>query len=178
MGEMLVEGHMSISQAASSFNLSPTTLKRYKKAARTGRTVLAHGRPPRLDNIGKDNIVSLLRKRRQEQDAVSLPHLIELVSRNAQLSDERRGLTPKPHAPSNRTLLTIRTENRISVGVGQRKTKARIEAERDPRNAISEAVLLEAFQTGRHPCLITNTDSTQYSITRDAQGRHKLCWVG
>ena len=50
----------------------------------------------------------------------------------------------------------------------QRATKPRSSfAEVDPRNVITEAVLLNAFQSGVSPLLIINIDSTKYCIPKE-----------
>ena len=57
---------------------------------------------------------------------------------------------------------------------GQKKTEARIRAESDPRNVVTEAAMILAFQPDSNPQLIWNEDDYQIQLRNDGEGVERL----
>ena len=57
---------------------------------------------------------------------------------------------------------------------GQKKTEARIRAESDPRNVVTEAAMILAFQPDSNPQLIWNEDDYQIQLRNDGKGVERL----
>ena len=74
----------------------------------------------------------------------------------------RRGGNDLPINLSRSTFKRKKKQLKIKYNKGQKKTQARSKAEADPRNAYSEALLFNAFQTNIDPHLIINFDATTY----------------
>ena len=56
----------------------------------------------------------------------------------------------------------------------QKKTEARIRAESDPRNEVTEAAMILAFQSDSNPQLIWNEDDYQMQLRNDGKGVERL----
>ena len=57
---------------------------------------------------------------------------------------------------------------------GQKNTEARIRAESDPRNVVTEAAMILAFQPDSNPQLIWNEDEYQIQLRNDGKGVERL----
>jgi len=77
---------------------------------------------------------------------------------------------------SNTFMKKMQKSIKLKLGPGQGKTKARYDAEKDPRNAYSEYVSLRCLKEGKDPNLICNIDATQYGIDKHGSIK-KLVWI-
>lgn len=87
------------------------------------------------------------------------------------------GLAPVQQIKLSRTFMKkMQKSVKLKLGPGQGKTKARFDAEKDPRNAYSEYISLRCLKEDIDPNLICNIDATQYGLDKDGSIK-KLVWV-
>ena len=178
LGQQILSKSIKPTAFANEHHLKVDTIRKWARQVK--HNLLPHskrGKPGILDEQAEQQLIEQLRQSRADQQTTSQSQFIELVSQKAVDTKVRRGQAPLVPDLSKRTLLNIRHRLHASVVGGQRKTRARVEAERDPRNAYSEALLLNAFQKGVSPHLILNQDSTQYIIAYNNEGKTMLVYV-
>lgn len=141
--------------------LSPRTCQRYKNSVSHGSIVHDSHRPLFLDSTSSVAIVQTIKDARTNMHALTVSQFTSLTQQQALFTANRHHRPPPSKHLSRWTISRFKHANNISFGLGQSKTHARLLAEADPRNALSEALVLSAFQDQISPHLIINTDSTQ-----------------
>jgi hypothetical protein len=178
LGKDINSKKFKISELQKRFNLSERRLQRYAKAEREGRVLHGTGgHPVKLDAEAKEEVKAFLVAGREANQTPNAAELRQKVAESVVQTNTRRGDSDAKKSYSKTYFLLLKKELSITEGEGQEKTAARIAAEADPRNAYSEALLFNAFQTGLSPALILNADATQYCVAVDNEGATNLVWV-
>ena len=127
------------------------------------------GRPPLLDATSELAVTTQLINATKDQRSIRKRDFSKLCSEQAVENRKRRniGVTHLTISPTT----SRRYKARLNVGEkqGQFKTQARIEAERDPRNAYSMIAMATAFSSQLSPHMIFNWDATQFVINGDGE---------
>jgi transposase len=125
------------------------------------------GRPSKFDDLAKASIVKKISvaKRRQKsirkwqkEDIYKEEVIATLARRNKAISD-----------PTINRQTIINYENELGIGKknGQLKPTARVNAENEPRNALSMFTMASAFCEDKSPKMILNFDATQFVTCKE-----------
>jgi hypothetical protein len=125
------------------------------------------GRPHLLDAEAFDMIHNAVTDACNQQKALSPTQYEELVMKGIAETKCRRGEAPTGNSCSKEFISGVKKLQEVGVNEVQFKTRARIEAEADPRNAYSMHVLVVAFCEDLSPNLIFNWDATQFVVGFD-----------
>jgi transposase-like protein len=160
---MALSGEKKASDLATEHGINASTVRNWVSKLRRGYGLCeSGGRPTVIDAKGETDIIEELRSRRKAQHTATASEFARIVEKAAKESNIRRGKNDLDVSVSKSTLKRTRECVNAAMTKGQAKTKARIEAEADPRNSYCEALMFHAFQTGIDPELIANADATQY----------------
>lgn len=129
------------------------------------------GRPSKLDAQGKEEVLDYLRTAFKAQQTASMDTLRQVVIRSADNTKRRRGIDSFGESVSKSYLHEFQAENDLAHAKVQLKTDARIEAEKDPRNAYAMICLVKAYCEGLDRHLIFNWDATQYIVSDELQSK-------
>ena len=135
------------------------------------------GRPRALDAIAERDLVNETVDACAAYQTLTKHELSHIIVTKATATNVRRGLSSLQANVSISTVKSLSRRLHLRNVPRQRKTHARVLAEHDPRNAYSQALLLNAFQTEISPHLILNQDSTQYIVTMNNCGENVLTIV-
>ena len=130
-----------------------------------------------MDETAKEELIKELKSRRQAQDTVTSREFAQLVQQKAKETNVKRGGNDLDVEISDDTIRDIRNQLNAATTTGQSKTEARVKAEADPRNAYSEALMLNAYQSNIDPALILNCDATQYFVRNSGEGDDLLVYI-
>ena len=170
-------GEHLIDKKITAHSICAATVRKWVRSVRQNIMILpTAGRPSLLDSTAKQEIVKELVTRRAADDTPKLSEFVtKLVEKSVESSKRRGGPGLEPKM-SKSTVRRIQKILNTRAGKAQYKTQARILSEGDPRNAYSEALLLNAFQTGISPFLIINLDSTQFCLKNNNEGDDELVY--
>jgi len=178
IGDLIIDGTLTARELAERFHLDVRRVERYAKAIRDGRPFFVpHGRPAKLDDIAIESLKAFLKTKKDSQDTANDSEFEQKVREAMVETNVRRGGSDLAVKLSRTWLWRLRRDLHAARTAGQIKTRARVAAEADPRNAFSEALLFKAFQEGISPHLIANIDSVQYVLSPDNEGAQQLVWI-
>uniref|UniRef100_A0A7S0SXS4 Uncharacterized protein n=1 Tax=Chromulina nebulosa TaxID=96789 RepID=A0A7S0SXS4_9STRA len=148
---------------AKRYRIPSTNIRKWSERKRNGHLLSdIDGKVGIIDEISKDNIVNKLKRKRKEQKSVSFQDYRECINEEAVETKKRRLGNDLEVKVSDSTVRRYKDKLNAKVKNGQRKSRARIKAEYDPRNSYVEACMFNAFQKDLLPEVIMNSDSTQY----------------
>jgi hypothetical protein len=99
------------------------------------------GRPPKIDGIGSDSILTELAKRTRAQHAPNRAEFKAMVVTEIDESAKRRNIAVVTPTVSRRTMWNLKHRLNLGAKTAQLKTHARIAAEADPRNSFSMGIV-------------------------------------
>jgi hypothetical protein len=126
------------------------------------------GRPPLFDESSKENIQQTILNRNEEQKSFKKSQTADIFLEEVREVKRRRGEVDDASI-SKETLRKYVKEFDIEAKVGQFKTKARITAEADPRNAYTMFAMASAFCEDLSPLMIGNWVATQFVADEEEQ---------
>lgn len=167
----------SLRDFASRHGVGWNTLQRWVSALRilhNEERVILHdniGRPPALDSLSIQILIEKVRSAAASQNAIGRRQFDSIMMDEMNSMKIRRGENCT-HAKCSRNTIRKYINENFSVENCQFKTRARVRAEADPRNALSMICMVQAFcgeKCGR-PEMVFNWDATQFVIdtNRDA----------
>lgn len=127
------------------------------------------GRDPYLDAEGTANITKWIDDRRANLNAPTTKEVHNKINEEVKASYQRRNKHCGHIEISQSTFKMYKTFMGLTERKAQYKPKARIEAEKDVRNAFSMFCLAKAFCSDLSPEMIINWDATQYRISGDGE---------
>lgn len=123
------------------------------------------GRPRKIDVKAIENLKHKLITASEQQHTANKRGFAQVCNEGAAETLKRRGIgCGESVVVSQRTMDRTIHEAKVSKGECQHKTKARIDAEADPRNAYSMYCMANAFTSDEHPEMMFNWDATQYVL--------------
>jgi hypothetical protein len=125
------------------------------------------GRPPKIDFMGSENILTALAKRTRAQHAPNRAEFKAMIVTEMTESAKRRNIADIAPTISRRTMWNYKHRLNLGAKTAQLKTHARIAAEADPRNSFSMGIMNKAFSENLMSSMIFNWDATQYGISPD-----------
>ena len=134
------------------------------------------GRPALWGEDEVNSIAKELVKKRKEQRTIDTEEFGLLADKQAAVAMQRRGVGCGPIVVTSRSSKS-RLKKKMKLGSpvkAQLKTKARIDAVKDPRNAYSMFCMCRAFCEQLRPEMFFNWDATQYVIGGDKQDK---CYI-
>lgn len=171
----VVDLNLPTTQVARKYNIKADTLRHYCQRYRDGQGLHGcKGRPALLDSASIDALMSKVKNAAQAQNAFLEADFKVTLMDEAKATRIRRGDNSIVSDISKTSSINYKHHINASTVSGQFKTKVRVEAEADPRNSYSEALLFNAFQSNIDPLLIVNMDATQYFCRNDNEGKSKL----
>jgi hypothetical protein len=179
LGKLMSIDNVKASTLAQHYSIPRKWLNLLHKKVKDNRTVCntqGKGRPFLLNNKSIDLLLDFLHQKHKTRAATDE----EFKEKCQNLYDDQcleLNLAPTHivHV-SDKFIQSMKKRLKIKLGGGQGKTKARFDAEKDPRNAYSEFVGLRYLQKDKDPNLTGNGDATQYGIERNGTW-HKLVWL-
>ena len=172
--EECVASGLGAKMFARNHKIPPTSMLRmmrqYQDDASSGISTFrdsGSGRPPKLDATAKEAISELLQKRRGDQNAPNRAEFKAIVLKEVEQTSKRRNIADTRPKLSSQSLRSYKKSMELGERVAQLKTSARIDAEKDPRNSFSIAVMIEAFCKHHSPAMLFNWDATQYALSPD-----------
>lgn len=127
------------------------------------------GRPRLLDEEGVEHFKNKIQRLEQEQHSPSrgeTHHLMNIAARETRIRNARGVQSIKKI--SSRSIARYRTMANLIIRKRQFKTRARVRAESDPRNAYTMFCMIKAFGDEDLPATIANFDATQFVVLADS----------
>jgi hypothetical protein len=167
---------LSIRSFSLMHGLSKSTFEDWKKHfdeyKLTGMLKMSHkrGRPPYLDYCATEEVKRRLNLLVKTQKTPGTEEFAGLLQRGITETKQRKGAFVGCPTISKEFVRVFRKANEVSVCKRQFKTKARIDAESDPRNAFSMIAMVSAFCQQLHNNMIFNWDATQFYVEDSPEG--------
>ena len=178
IAQLIIDGSCTVKDLVERYNLTGSTLYKYADKLRKGEHFqYIQGTLPRLNGRAREELTQELSKRKAAQSSVGEEEFETLVKESAVQTDLRRGGAGLAVPVSRNYAATVRKTLNVDLLKGQHKTDARIRAEADPRNAVSEAAMLLGFQQNLQPTMIWNVDDYQMQLRNDGEGIERLVIV-
>lgn len=176
--ETIESGQMTAAQIHKHYQIPKGALYRFMRNNKEGKELAGNaGRAPTLDSKAQEDFSTFLKKTNKTSQVHTSKESKEKYLELARESCRRRGQSDLRVQVCDTTYTGWLKELDARKGYGQTKTGARLQAERDPRNALCEALLFAAFLPGIPPELIMNIDDTQYGLRNDNEGKQQLVWI-
>lgn len=179
LGKLMSTDQVKASDLAKYYSIPRKWLNTLHRKARDNNTICntqGKGRPFLLNDKSLDLLLDFLHEKHKTRTATDT----EFKEKCQTLYDDQ--CLELDIAPthiiyvSNNFIKLMKKRLKIKLGPGQGKTKARFDAEKDPRNAYSEYICLRHLQKDKDPNLIGNLDATQYGVDRNGNVL-KLVWI-
>ena len=162
----------------SRFSLDSMQLRRWHKRSRDGVPIRGDngGRPRLLDEEARKEFDSFVTLPLNGITEATISQTRKKFGELVEESSMRRGVVVDRDNVdfSGRSFYRSLVEAEVSSVAPQRKTLARIEAEADPRNFFTWAVLLFAFANGKCPEMMANWDFTTFGCLNEDGDNEKV----
>jgi hypothetical protein len=162
---------------AGTYNIKPSTLRRwivkYQDEKKSGQARWGDGtnsgRQPLLDEFGLKKVQGAIDKAYSTDKTMRWAAVRKLINAQIVANSRSRGIPVEGYDISESTFDRYKQTLDIGGRKSQLKTKARINAEKDCRNAFSMFCLSKAISEGLEPEMIFNWDATQYMVTPEGE---------
>jgi hypothetical protein len=153
----------NVTDFSRSMNIPRETIRSWNDNYLHGFELQDHsGRPFVIDDEAENQLVLWINTRNLNADAPTPQEVDDMVKKQAKFTANRRNKVYLPICQE--TIRLIRKRLHIVTVKGQHKTTARIDAESDPRNSISMAIMFQSYAKDIDSRLLMNWDSTQIEI--------------
>jgi hypothetical protein len=136
------------------------------------------GTLPTLDAQANSEISERLAQSKVRQKCVGEVQFEDLFQKKQIETGFRRGVPGLKRPISKKFAKHMLAILHAGAVQGQKKTEARTRAESDPRNLVTEAAIILAFQPDSNPQLIWNEDDYQMQLRNDGKGVERLIVLG
>ncbi len=173
VAKLLSEGTVKLEEFLSRHSITSkrTSVHRWVKTYEKGKKIYEFGgRPPSIDNIGKEEIKNFVKNGGNNGNPILKPKFREVkakVIEQVRETSKRKGVWGKSETPDPKTLKKVLTEVKAIKVKGQQTTNARVNAICDPRNFFTFAIMCAVCCRGLDSKLILNWDATTFGVSKD-----------